>query len=312
LHPEDRPRTDQALRQALAQHEDLEIECRAVWQDGSTHWIVARGRGLYDNSGQPLRMTGVAMDVTQRKHTQEALLRSEKLASVGRMAATMAHEINNPLEAVINALYLISSDRTLTASTRSNVALADRELSRVSHITKQTLGFYRESGRPDAVCLSELADELIGLYSRKLSYKAIRVEKQWRTQGEISGIAGELRQIISNLMGNAIDALAPYGTLHLRITDFHVKDYAVRLTVADSGAGIKPENLRSIFEPFFTTKQHVGTGLGLWVAKEIVTKHSGSIRVRSKPGKGTVFTVCLPLTAINGDANGPGERAASA
>jgi PAS domain S-box-containing protein len=312
LHPEDRARTDEALRQALAQHEDIEVECRAVWQDGSTHWIVARGRGLYDNSGQPLRVTGVAMDVTQRKHTQEALLRSEKLASVGRMAATMAHEINNPLEAIINALYLITSDPTLSASTRSNVALAERELSRVSHITKQTLGFYRENGRPDIVCLSKLADELIGLYSRKLNYKAIQVEKRWRTQGEISGIAGELRQIISNLMGNAIDALAPHGTLHLRITPFHVKDYAVRLTVADSGTGIKRENLPSIFEPFFTTKQHVGTGLGLWIAREIVNKHSGSIRVRSKPGKGTVFAVYLPMTAVDGDANGSGERAASA
>jgi PAS domain S-box-containing protein len=297
LHPEDRERTEQKLAEALANRSDYEVEYRMVWPDGSVHWIVARGRALYDSAGKPIRMTGVIMDVSDRKRTQEALVRSEKLASVGRMAATMAHEINNPLEAVTNALFLISCDDSLSSETRANVDLAERELNRVAHMTRQTLGFYREGSLAGVVRLAELVDELVGLYSRKLNNKHIALERTYRGCCDVNGIAGELRQVASNLIANSIDAVPPHGVIHVRISDFHVKNYVLRLTVADTGCGIRPEHLQSIFDPFFTTKRNLGTGLGLWVTRQIVEKHRGDIKVRSKTGNGAVFCVYLPLNA---------------
>jgi PAS domain S-box-containing protein len=311
LHPDDRARTDRRLRAALTDHAKIELEYRVLWPDGSLHWIVAKGRGSYDDAGNPLRLTGVAMDVTERKRTQEALIRSEKLASVGRMAATMAHEINNPLEAVMNALYLASSDTSLTSETRAHLDLAGKELDRVVHMAKQTLGFYRENSVPGKVHLPGLVDELVGLFSRKLSYKRIALERTYRGGGEINGIAGELRQIVSNLLANSIDALEQQGTVHIRISDFRQKRYAVRLTIADNGFGIKPEHLNSIFEPFFTTKKDVGTGLGLWVTRQIVEKHGGSIHVRSQRGKGAVFSVYLPNDGINSQQESSQKEVAS-
>ncbi len=295
LHPEDRAHMEQQLSEALANRTDYEIECRVVWPDETIHWIVARGRAVYDGSEKPVRLTGVIMDVSDRKRTEAALVRSEKLASVGRMAATMAHEINNPLEAATNALFLISCDESLPPETRANVDLAERELIRVAHMTRQTLGFYREGSLADAVNFSELIDELVGLYSRKLTSKYILLQRTYRGHCIAHGIAGELRQVISNLIANGIDAVPPHGTIHVRISDFHVKHYAVRLTVADTGAGIKREDIDTIFDAFFTTKKDMGTGLGLWVTRQIIEKHGGTIRVRSRVGKGTVFCVFLPF-----------------
>ena len=295
VHPEDRSRVERALRDALAGRGEYESEYRTVWPDGSLHWIASKGRGYYDRLGKPLRMTGVALDITGRKQTEDALVRSEKLASVGRMAATMAHEINNPLEAVMNALFLISCDQTLSPDARLSLELAQRELDRVAHMTRQTLGFYREHARPAAVYLPGLVDELAGLYARKLDDKRIALERTYRGSGQLNGVAGELRQIVSNLMANSIDALSPHGAIYVRIADFRQKHYGIRLTVADNGSGIERHDLASIFEPFFTTQKEVGTGLGLWVTRQIVEKHGGSIRVRSKLGKGTVFTIYLPL-----------------
>lgn len=294
LHPDDRRRTELKFEEALANRSDYEVEYRVVWPDESVHWIVARGRALYDSAGKPIRMTGVIMDVSDRKRTEAALVRSEKLASIGRMAATMAHEINNPLESVTNALFLISCDDSLSHETRANVDLAERELIRVAHMTRQTLGFYREDSLAAAVNLCDLVDELVGLYSRKLTSKYISLERTYRGECTVSGIPGELRQVISNLMSNSIDAVPSHSSIHVSISDFHVKDYALRLTVADRGCGIRPEDLHAIFDAFFTNKKDVGTGLGLWVTRQIVEKHGGAIKVRSKSGRGTVFCVYLP------------------
>ena len=302
VHPEDRHRVEAAFREALAGRTDYDIEYRALWPDGSLHWIASKGRAYHDQLGQTVRMTGVTMDVTGRKQTEEALVRSEKLASVGRMAATMAHEINNPLEAVMNALFLMSCDGALGSETRASLELAQRELDRVAHMTKQTLGFYREHARPATVHLPAIVDELAGLYARKLGYKRISLKRAYGGAGQVDGVAGELRQIVSNLMANSIDAVSPQGTIYVRIADFRQKHYGIRLTIADDGSGIGRSDLSSIFEPFFTTKKEVGTGLGLWVTRQIVEKHGGSIRVRSKTGKGSVFSVYLPLHQEPGTA----------
>ena len=297
LHPDDRTRTDQLLHEAFANDTEYENECRVVWPDGSTHWIVTKGRCLYGPAGTPVRLTGVALDITDRKRAEEALIRSEKLASVGRMAATMAHEINNPLEAVVNSMFLIGCDSSLSPEARSHLEVAERELERVIHMTKQTLGFYRENSRPATVYLPDLVDELAGLYARKLAPKRITLEKTYRGANTVIGVAGELRQIVSNLLANSIDALPHHGAIRVRVSDFHVNQYGVRLTIADNGCGIDRKHLQAIFEPFFTTKKDFGTGLGLWVTRQIVEKHVGAIRVRSKAGKGTVFSVYLSADA---------------
>ncbi|MFB3813040.1 MAG: MASE1 domain-containing protein [Terriglobales bacterium] len=245
-----------------------------------------------------VRMAVLTMeDITGPRRAEEALIRSEKLATVGRMAATVAHEINNPLAAAMNALFLASVDDSIPASVRQNLELADRELQRVAHITRQTLGFYRELGKSGAVQPAEVIDGILDLFGPKLRNKNITVRRRYTSTEQVYTVEGELRQIISNLVANAIDAVAPNGVLYVRTAgpaDDRGGRPMVRFTIADNGAGIAPEHLKRIFEPFFTTKESVGTGLGLWVTCELVKKHEGKIRVRSRLGRGAVFSVWLP------------------
>jgi len=249
-------------------------------------------------------------DVTEKKAAEAALLQSEKLASVGRMAATVAHEINNPLEMVTNCIYLAASNSNLPPEVTEHLASAERELHRVAHIAKRTLGFYRETTKPAAVDIRTLVDEVAELYDPKFTHKDIRlkIEHKGRHCGIIA-IACEIRQVISNLLTNAIDASRPKGMVRVRTSPVTLngRSYA-RVSVADAGAGISKANRRRIFEPFFTTKIAVGTGLGLWVSSEIVQKHKGKIRLRSAEGKGTVISVFLPEPQEQGGALTPGSN----
>jgi PAS domain S-box-containing protein len=298
LHPSDREITDGAMRRAIARHEEYAVESRTVWPDGSLHWVVSRGKAAYDAAGNAIRMRGAAMDITDRKLSEQALIKGEKLATVGRMAATIAHEINNPLSSAINALYLVRTDPSLHQSLRGNIDIAEQELGRVSHITKQTLGFYKEVGHPSAVDLPEILDSIVNLYEPRLRNKNISLIRNYRSSASISAVEGEIRQIISNLIANSIDALPVGGKLQLRVLGpqtLHGYRRMVRMTIADDGEGIAPENLKRIFEPFFTTKLSIGTGLGLWVTSELIKKHEGRLRLKSRVGKGTVLTVWLPM-----------------
>jgi signal transduction histidine kinase len=234
-----------------------------------------------------------------RLRAEEALRCAEKLASTGRLAATIAHEINNPLEAISNAIYLARSSSPSDIPVYLKVA--DEELARVAQITKQTLGFYRETATPGVVRLSALLDELLNLYLRKLEAKNLTVIKQYRSELEIWGLEGELRQVFANHIANAIYAMPQDGSLTIKIR--RSKSWSngqcpgTAVTLADTGSGISQESLTKIFDPFFTTKQDVGNGLGLWITHDIVTRHGGSIRARSKthPGaSGTIFTTFLP------------------
>jgi PAS domain S-box-containing protein len=249
----------------------------------------------------------VELDITDRKSTQQALIKSEKLASVGRMAATIAHEINNPLSAVMNSLFLVAAHPELPPGVRHHLEVAQRELERTAHITKQTLGFYREgASRPTTIQLREVLDQILDIYGPRFRNTGVRIERQDCDSRQIYGIDGEVRQIVSNLVANSLDAMRPGGILHVRTSLVSRREHpTIALTVADTGSGIAPEHIDQIFEPFFTTKQSVGTGLGLWVTRELVTKNDGRIKIRSQIGKGTVVTVWLPA-----ERRQPGRRSA--
>ncbi len=298
LHPADRERIDCAVHTALDRHEEYMVEFRTVWPDGSLHWVVSRGKAFHDTSGKAVRMIGAAMDITERKRTEKSLIEVEKLASVGRMAATIAHEINNPLAAVMNLLFLVSADPGLPRNVRSHLDLAERELKLVAHITKQTLGFYKESATPTAVRLPEVLDQVLDIYGPRLRNNSVHVKRRYGSVCDVYGVGGEIRQIISNLVANSIDATPQNGTLHVRATgpvNLDGKRPTVALTIADTGSGIAPEHFKRVLEPFFTTKQSIGTGLGLWVTSELVDKNDGKMHIRSQLGKGTVVTIWLPV-----------------
>jgi signal transduction histidine kinase len=238
----------------------------------------------------------------ERCKAEDALRKSEKLAVAGRLAASMAHEINNPLEAVVNLLYLISTSSVLEESFKYT-QMAMSELARVSEIVTQTLKFHRQQTKPGVVQVTEIVESALALYHARLMSAQIVIEKDFRECQPIMAMAGELRQMIVNLVGNAVDAMAiSGGTLKLRVTN--TREYnngtrpGIRLTISDTGCGIHPEIKKKLFEPFISTKGDTGTGLGLWVSYGIVQKHGGTIRVKSNavsPATGTVFSIFLPL-----------------
>lgn len=270
----------------------------------SSRWSLDR-----DSSGAPAAILETNSDITGSKRAQEALIRSEKLASVGRMAATVAHEINNPLAVIMNSVFLASLDKNLCEQSRKALMTAEQELDRVAQLTRQTLGFYRENSAPEEIELASLIENVIAMYKPKLVARNISVAFEHARSSRIRAIAGELRQVVSNIVANAIDASPAGGRLIVRTKSMSLDGKnTVRLTFADTGVGIPQENLRHIFEPFFTTKQSVGTGLGLWVSSQIIERHGGSLRVRSRQNLGTVFSIFLPLLSTlqpqpSGDRN---------
>jgi signal transduction histidine kinase len=242
------------------------------------------------------RALAAETEAAGRLRAEEALRRSEKLAASGRLAASIAHEINNPLEAISNAIYLARSSPP--SEVPLYLKLADEELARVAQITKQTLGFYRETATPGVVKLSALLDDLLVLFNRKFEAKNIVVKKQYRDELEIWGLEGELRQVFANQIVNAIYAMPQNGCLTIRIRRSkswsNSQSPGTAVSLVDNGSGISQEALPKIFDPFFTTKQDEGNGLGLWITRDIVTRHGGSIRARSNARTGTIFTTFLP------------------
>ena len=305
IHPEDRPRMQTAVHEALLHGSLYRCEYRIYWPDGSMHWTVASGRTISTEPQGPLRMVGVTLDVTDRHLATQALLQSEKLAAVGRLAASIAHEINNPLEAVTNLLYLARDSQDM-AEIQGYLGLAERELHRVSVISNQTLRFHKQSTSPRPVTCEDLIESVLSVYQGKIVNSHVRIEKRKRAGKPVLCFEGEIRQVLSNLVGNAIDAM-PHegGRLLLRSregADRPSGREGLVITVADTGGGMSREVQRKIFEPFFTTKGIGGNGLGLWVSQEIVARHRGTLRVRSserRGASGTVFTLFLPFAAVS-------------
>jgi PAS domain S-box-containing protein len=255
-----------------------------------------------DASGNVIAASTIARDITQIKRAEEALRNSERLAIAGRMAATMAHEINNPLETVTNILYLLGRNSSLDEKGRGYLKVAEEELRRVGQITRTTLGLYRDRDTtPGPVNVVGLLDTILMLYQRQIQAVGATVEMRYRSAGNVEGVSGELRQVFSNLIANAIDALEVTGTrLLVRVRDSVDQRRGprpgIKVTVADNGTGMSDETLANLFQAFYTTKGQKGTGVGLWVSQSIVEKHGGWMRVRSRTGEchGTCFVVFFP------------------
>jgi len=271
------------------------LELQDGREDASRAWLMQ----FYPvrTSTENVRWVGVVgSEITERLKAEETLRRTEKLAAAGRLAASVAHEINNPLESVTNLLYILRNHQPMDASALGFIEMAQEELARVAQVTQQTLRFYRQSVSRARVDLNEVVDSVFALYQPRLLRANINVLRENRGDVSLVCFAGEMRQLLANLIANALDAMPGGGTLSIRIRRTAISSNGLLLTVADTGHGMSAETARKVFEAFFTTKHATGTGLGLWVSEEIIRKHRGSVRLRSREGErsGTCFFMFFP------------------
>ena len=286
--------------------EQIEFDLNSLGRwDGNLHQKTRDGREVIVASRQVFKKESSSIleinrDITAQTRTEDALRATEKLAAMGRVAGIIAHEINNPLESITNAFYLLEDHPSLDHEAKYFAKLGSEELQRVCHITKQTLGFYRESDVPVDVSVRELVDDVLELQNRRLQLNKIALEKRFLNDGIVRGFPVELRQIFFNLIGNAIQAMPDGGKLRITLAERWndaIKRPELTLSICDTGSGILPEHAQHLFEPFFTTKSSKGTGLGLWISKGIVQKYDGTIQFRSIPLRGgnvTSFRITLP------------------
>jgi PAS domain S-box-containing protein len=248
-------------------------------------------------------ITAASLEITQQKKAELALIESDKLAAVGRLAASIAHEINNPLESVTNLLYLSKMSETLDEA-KGYLETAERELQRVAGITSQTLRFHKQATSPQAITGEQLVKSVLSIYQGRIVNSSVQVQPRYRDHAPVRCFEGEVRQVISNLVSNALDATPPRGKLLVRTREgrnWTNGELGAVVTVADTGSGMEPEVLAKAFRPFYTTKGITGTGLGLWISQEIIERHRGLLRIRSKVGEGTIFTIFLPYDAVTRD-----------
>lgn len=288
------------VREAIRDQRETTTILRNFKKDGTPFWNELSLSPIRSREGELTHFVGIQTDVTARVEFEVALRESEKLAAVGRLASSIGHEINNPLEAVMNLIY-IAERMDIPAEAKEVLAQADRELQRVKHITSQSLRFYKQSTQARAVGCSELLETVLHLYETRLQNAAVAVELRERSSRSIVCMESEIRQVLNNLVSNAIDAMqASGGRLLIRTReaiDWSTDVTGVMITVADTGVGIPQHRLKQIYKAFFTTKGIMGTGLGLWISSEIVARHHGKLRVRSSVRNGhsgTVFQFFLP------------------
>ncbi len=301
LHPDDVANVMQRMQPALDGTGEYSAEFRVFWPDGTVHWLQGFGKPVLLPSGEVSRIVGFNLDITERKRTEETLLRTEKLAAVGRLASSIAHEINNPLEAVTNLLYLARHSETL-ADAQPYLETADLELRRAAAITNQTLRFHRQATRPTLVSFGDLVNGIFTGQHSRLQNAGITIQQRDHSTEPVLCFEGEIRQVLTNLIGNAIDSMhgSGGGTLYLRgrtTRDRATDKNGLTITVADTGTGIPVAARAKLFDAFFTTKGIGGTGLGLWISKEILDRHQGKLHVRTNQDAtrhGTVFTIFLP------------------
>jgi PAS domain S-box-containing protein len=300
LSPPDGVAEIQDILRRLRRGESIEhVETIRVRKDGRPVEVSLSISPIRTSSGAITGASTIARDVTERNRANEALRKTEKLAATGRLAGTIAHEINNPLEAITHLLYLIERNPSLDDAAHEYARIAMDEVNRVGHIAKQALGFYREAAAPVDVSIAAVIEDVVQLYAAGAQNKGVTLETQLETHATVAAFPGEIRQVFSNLIVNAVDAVNRGGVVKVRVKhgrDWRSARLGIRVLVADNGPGI-PESVRPrVFEPFFTTKGEKGTGVGLWVSEGVLHKHGGSIRVKSSTGAlhGTTFAVFVP------------------
>lgn len=292
VFPISRAEIDRAL------HEHRSWQGNLLQRTKSGAEIVVACRKTVNEEGNAVLEVG--RDITAQLRAEEALRETEKLAAMGRVASIIAHEINNPLAAITNIFYLLREHPSLSKDARSLAEMAEQELQRVSHITRQTLSFYRESKHPISIQVTELLDDVLELQQRALNSTGITVRKKYLSVAPVNGFPVELRQVFLNLIGNAVQAMPEGGILGLQVreaTDWMRTQRGIMISVTDTGNGIQPTDVNNLFQPFFSTKSTKGTGLGLWISKGIIQKYDGRISCRSyrrKNGCVTSFRVFLP------------------
>ena len=292
LVEEDRARVLDEYAQAIAAGRAFRSEFRVRWPSGEIHWLESRGTPSAVN---PKIWHGVTIDITDRKNAELALVRSEKLAAIGRLSATIAHEVNNPLEAVTNLLFLAQNEPGLPPVARDYLERADQELSRLGGIARRTLTFVRPKSSPGPVRALEIVEAVVGMFQPRCTARGADIRILADSDTILAIPADDLRQILTNLVSNACDALPESGgRIEIEIAE---SASTASLTIRDNGEGIAEDNVSRIFDPFFTTKEDVGTGIGLWVTKDLVEKNGGRITLETRglpDGFRTAFRVELP------------------
>ncbi len=304
---------------ALARGERIDhFETVRLRKNGETVDVSLTVSPVHDQAGNIVGAAEIAHDITQQRRAERALRASERLASVGRLAATVAHEINNPLEVITNLVFLARREPS-HEQIQKYLSMVEEELERISHLTRQTLSFYRETKGMARVRLGDVVESLLTVFAPRMRNKGIEIRSEVDHHLEIFAVPGEIRQVVTNLLGNSIDALEAGGRICLRVSPAAQRNGGripgIRLTISDNGPGIPAEIRSRLFEPFFTTKKDRGTGLGLWISKSIVESHAGSIHVRSSttPGKsGTTFSIFLPAAVSDAANDLPGTASADA
>jgi PAS domain S-box-containing protein len=292
---------DEILRKLRAGERIDHYETTRRKKNGESIEVSVTISPIRDGSGRVTGASKIARDISDRKKVEHLLIRSEKLAATGRMAATIAHEINNPLESVMNLIFLARQHSVADETVQQYLLTAEEELERVSHIARQTLGYYKDTGLPAEVHLHDLIQNVLAVYNSKLLGAGISVDTRFNDLQKIVVSKGEILQVFSNVISNAIDAMRHGGLLHISVRKFGGSaGDGVQTVVRDGGTGIRPEHMEKIFEPFFTTKGDLGTGIGLWVARQLVERRGGQISVCSSTEKengGTTITIFIPFAS---------------
>ena len=304
LHPEEA----MILKKIRAGERIDHYETTRRRKDGSLIQVSVTISPIRDSAGLVIGASKIARDISERKEVERRLLQSEKFAATGRMAATVAHEINNPLESVMNLVYLARKHSSPRGKAFAYLQLAEKELERVSHLARQTLGYYRDTGSPVKAILHELLREVLKVYESKFRSGGITVDCQFQDHRPVVVSRGEMLQVFSNVIANAVDAMSTGGKLQIQTQETtNAQREGVRVTIRDSGTGIPKEHLQRIFEPFFTTKGNLGTGIGLWVSRQLIEKHGGHLSAESgtdENNRGTLISIFLPFAPPTTEAEG--------
>ena len=292
---------DEILSKLRAGEKIEHYETTRVGKNGEIREVAITISPIRNSLGAVVGASKIARDVADRKKVERLAIEAEKIATTGRMAAVIAHELNNPLSSVLNLIFLVRQGGLSTEDVRTCLETAESELERVSHIARQTLGYYRDSGAPSEVHLRDLMEDVLAVYGSKLLAHNIVVDAQYTDLRKIRIHSGEIVQVFSNLVSNAIDAMPKGGKLLISINQMMKGERnGLQVVVNDSGHGIRREHLGRVFEPFFTTKGNLGTGIGLWVARQLVERHDGQISISSSTeptDSGTMVTIDLPFSS---------------